>query len=1217
MKMHLQNCFLRNVINVFSLCVLFPLISFAVAPPDYPDTLWIPVTFYDFHSDRSNPEFEITPSPPTGGRQINMVADTLDPDQKPVVGSTPYFNQRIDRWFRSWEPGDSIIYNYFYTGSDFEDRYRIYQDLGPGLVRLDHDTSFINMTFEDSLPFILINQTTGTYQFSREDFFPLDGRGFGNEGRANNFSFAMELHWEFSKVPGLTFSFRGDDDVWAFVGGRLRMDIGGIHEPVQDSFNLDQESDLIDYEKYTLDFFYVERHVHGSNIQITTNILSPIVSFDLDVYPNDTVCPYTPVTLESVVTDDVSGERPDLSQTTRWRVLDLNGQSEDALSDTIGSLVTFTPDVAYSRVILEGVVFDGKDTLRDTITIQVDTCEAYKIYIEANPVDTTDTTSLRYPQELAQISILDTMVRGHGYAIARDRSGAYVRLADAVNTVWEITPDGRSFADAVGATDSTYYGIVTRTGQEGNTYATATEQPLLPDSVLVIIAPYYIVRLQLRDKVTGEIVDSIVMSTDEIGQYEVWGLKSTAQNAADDSSWVLTNATWVMTSPTIVTRIPPPSRATEWLLDPTAPGRGTLTLTNPDEARTDTLVVPVTITRAPADSVAIVLISSQPYFAGDTIEAEVSIYNSDGLVPGEYCFGTDGDDPNQAAYSDTLGTGGGRRPDPTITVDGVDMKLNVLNGTDYKTDQCFTGGKDTVKIVLYYAPVATDSLHQITVFFGTDLTAKTKRFRLYGAELDSLAIEDVNHVPLPPQTLTGIESVTPYSAGYDQYGNSLDFQVSTWSTTGTLSPIDDVNKFTYITAEDVSEDQAGNVCATAYRPSDSLPIKACLQVTIIGPKKQIMSAVTRDLNGDGGLDAIDLHFDRAVGQDELSTANFSRMTYLETSNDFTADSIAAIDSMNYRVYISQKNPPYNPYSRENSKPQTDWILQFSFSGSATIADNSTVVPTDGAGPVIWKVTKYIPENRIVVELSEPVRNVNGDEIDADDDPSLTFNVYSRNTATGKFDTLTVLEGINNFSAVSGTKLTFDMSNDSTQDLSTHHWMNLEVHPSVVEDRSGNEPHFDNIKRNVGTEGQENDLELAPNPTRASFELTDPGYIDLTSREEHWQYPREKKGALIRVHFTPPDDSTTVSATIKIYDMVGNLVTYFHVEDFMAYLILTNSLLNQEEATNLVLDHYWNGSNRQGMKVAPGVYRVVYYIDYASSKYEDVKLVEILGISKDP
>ncbi|MDR2694416.1 MAG: hypothetical protein LBB74_09430, partial [Chitinispirillales bacterium] len=51
-----------------------------------PDTQWVNVTFYDFHSDRSNPEFE---QPHTSGLRRGMVANTLDGDNKPTLGSSP------------------------------------------------------------------------------------------------------------------------------------------------------------------------------------------------------------------------------------------------------------------------------------------------------------------------------------------------------------------------------------------------------------------------------------------------------------------------------------------------------------------------------------------------------------------------------------------------------------------------------------------------------------------------------------------------------------------------------------------------------------------------------------------------------------------------------------------------------------------------------------------------------------------------------------------------------------------------------------------------------------------------------------------------------------------------------------------------------------------------------------------------------------------------
>ena len=49
----------------------------------------------------------------------------------------------------------------------------------------------------------------------------------------------MELHWQFTKIPGLTFQFEGDDDLWAFINNKLALDIGGIHGTTTDSLNVD------------------------------------------------------------------------------------------------------------------------------------------------------------------------------------------------------------------------------------------------------------------------------------------------------------------------------------------------------------------------------------------------------------------------------------------------------------------------------------------------------------------------------------------------------------------------------------------------------------------------------------------------------------------------------------------------------------------------------------------------------------------------------------------------------------------------------------------------------------------------------------------------------------------------------------------------------------------------------------------------------------------
>lgn len=207
------------------------------AQQNYPATLMIPVTFYDFHSDSSNPEFEINPK--EDAVKKNMVAPSLDNDKKPLVGTSPFFNRMISRWFRPWVKGESInnqLYNYFgeYEGNRF-DRYK---DLSKGLTTVAFDTAFKNIVVHDTLEFRYVNGSKGMYEYVSENFFPLDNVGFGKEGRDHNYSFTMEMHWTFTMVPGLTFSFTGDDDVWAFINNKQVMDLGGIHNPSSGTFML-------------------------------------------------------------------------------------------------------------------------------------------------------------------------------------------------------------------------------------------------------------------------------------------------------------------------------------------------------------------------------------------------------------------------------------------------------------------------------------------------------------------------------------------------------------------------------------------------------------------------------------------------------------------------------------------------------------------------------------------------------------------------------------------------------------------------------------------------------------------------------------------------------------------------------------------------------------------------------------------------------------------
>ncbi len=257
-----------------------------VASDDAPATIVLTGIVRDFREKSKpggHPDFENQPSRGFG-HYGNNIETTLGADGKPVfkgggkkitkqwtnsAGKNicwAQFNASLGDVAGTW---DSVVSSGGINSS--ESFYAWFNDvLGTNLSKpLD-----ITLVRQSNGTYVFDSQTDPTYK-ALNGFFPIENELFGNPGGSpnRNFHFTFELHTEFlyRQADNQVFTFRGDDDVWVFIDGKLVIDLGGVHGAIEQQIELNRLG-LVDGENYKLDFFFAERHRTQSNFRITTNL---------------------------------------------------------------------------------------------------------------------------------------------------------------------------------------------------------------------------------------------------------------------------------------------------------------------------------------------------------------------------------------------------------------------------------------------------------------------------------------------------------------------------------------------------------------------------------------------------------------------------------------------------------------------------------------------------------------------------------------------------------------------------------------------------------------------------------------------------------------------------------------------------------------------------------------------------------------------------------
>jgi hypothetical protein len=370
----------------------------------------------------------------------------------------------------------------------------------------------------------------------------------------------------------------------------------------------------------------------------------------------------------------------------------------------------------------------------------------------------------------------------------------------------------------------------------------------------------------------------------------------------------------------------------------------------------------------------------------------------------------------------------------------------------------------------------------------------------------------------------------------------------------------------------------------------------------------IDSAVTRDLDGNGYLDAVELYFNMPVEfPPDFPLGNILILQTVKTfagnlpvaKLPFMTDSMEALDSIGTKYLLHFKE-----FTADMPDlAQTAWTPFLSIYGLT-----DSLVQTqckDGAGPVVWRVTKIIKDDSdrrqdvVDVTFSEPIQGHDGRPFDPASVEPGALLVDSRQDGNGAWQTAIILDRIDSFSRMpNDSTLEFKMSNGN--DLTANDFISINAAANLLYDSrflsgggEGIPPEKDNRKVQVQVVANRfpAQINVFPSPSWPTNMREPPGYFYLLNNPSARDWVRmDFSGIVVNfLVYIGADDSTVCG--LKIYDSFGTEVA--EAEPFNGrYLRNVASVSGTPVSDALVnVDIYWNGTttNASNEYVHAGIY----------------------------